>query len=76
MQNIGVASWSSANTMADEESDAPYGFIFRSMVMMVMVMVMVMMLVLVMSFGMAGAFLALLPRRLDLKRYVMYSEFP
>ena len=57
-----------------EESDAPYGFIFRSMVMMVMVMVM--MLVLVMSFGMAGAFLALLPRRLDLKRYVMYSEFP
>ena len=28
MQNIGVASWSDANTMTDEESDALYGLSF------------------------------------------------
>ena len=28
MQNIGVASWSGANTMTDEESDALYVFSF------------------------------------------------
>ena len=28
MQNIGVASWSGANTMTDEESDALYGLSF------------------------------------------------